>query len=172
MPHTGVMAGHTSVAAHDTVEQLKTSIKMSKDERQKTRLRAILALREGATGAAIAQRFVVSERSVRKWVCKYNEGGAEALVTNKGGRPGGNPKWDAKIFDALTEEIDKGGRYWSVPIMQEWIKENYKKDIPENTVWYHVTGLDYSYKSARPHPYRGNKETQDAFKRGEVVPFV
>ena len=85
---------------------------------------------------------------------------------SKGGRPEGNPTWDRAIFDELIKEIDKGGRYWSVPLMHEWIKEKYKKEIPENTVWYHVTGLDYTYKSARPHPMQGDTAKQDAFKKG------
>ena len=75
-------------------------------------------------------------------------------------------KWDQSIFDDLVKEIDKGGRYWSIPLMQKWLKEHKKQDIPESTVWYHLNRLNYSHKSARPHPYRGDKERQEAFKKG------
>ena len=50
--------------------------------------------------------------------------------------------------------------------MQEWLIANKKKDIPEQTVWYRMNQLDYSYKGARPHPTQGNKEKQDGFKKG------
>lgn len=75
---------------------------------------------------------------------------------SQGGCPEGNPKWDPAIFDELVKEIDQGGRYWSVPLMQQWIKEHCQEDIPESTIWYHVTHLGYSHKSARPHPYPGD----------------
>ena len=92
-------------------------------------------------------------------------GGFSALASNKGGRPEGNPKWDAEIFEALAKKIDKGG-YWSIPRMQEWINKHRQKDIPEQTVWYRMDQLNYSYKGARPHPAQGNKEKQDSFKKG------
>ena len=158
----------TTINNHDTVGQLTAKIKNSKDEGQKTKLRAILRLKEGSTGAVVAKNFLVSERSVRIWVTYYNARGSDALKTDLGGRPHGNPKWDVSIFEDLGKEIEKGGKYWSVPLMVEWIKKKYQKDIPKNTVWYHVTDLDYSYKSARPHPYKGDQDRQDAFKKGAL----
>ena len=50
--------------------------------------------------------------------------------------------------------------------MQEWIKEQYQKDIPEQTVWYRMDKLNYSYKGARPHPVQGDRERQETFKKG------
>lgn len=151
--------------AHDSVSDLKRAIKKSVDADQKNRIRAIINIKEGATKTATAKRFVVSRTSVISWVVAYNEGGVPALVMSKGGRSEGNPKWDTSIFNDMTKEIDKGG-YWSIPRMQEWLIENKKKDIPEQTVWYRMNQLDYSYKGARPHPAQGNKEKQDNFKKG------
>jgi transposase len=87
------------------------------------------------------------------------------LAQKPSGRKEGNPKWDKEPFDALAQEIDKGG-YWSVPRMQEWLKKEYKKNIPEQTVWYRMDTLGYSYKSARPHPVQGDRERQETFKKG------
>lgn len=160
------MAQLLIVRARDSAAALRKAVASSDDEAQKTRIRTILHIKEGATHTAAARRFVVSRTSVISWISAYNKGGVAALLMSKGGRPEGNPRWDRTIFDALAKELDTGGRYWSVPLMVEWIKEKYKKDIPENTVWYHMTDLDYSYKSARPHPCKGNKEAQEAFKKG------
>ena len=151
--------------AHESVDELKRALKESADADQKTRIRAIINIKEGATKTATAERFIVSRTSVISWVEAYNEGGVDALAMSKGGRPEGNPVWDASIFEGLAKEIDKGG-YWSVPKMQEWIKEHHKKDIPEQTVWYRMDKQGYSYKSARPHPAMGNRERQEAFKKG------
>lgn len=160
------MAKALSLSTRDSVAQLRSAVLSSSDEAQKTRIRAIIRLREKATRTVVARDFVVDRDTVTNWIAAYNSGGIPALAMSKGGRPEGNPTWDTAIFDALIKEIDKGGRYWSVPLMQEWITEKYEKEIPENTVWYHVTGLDYTYKSARPHPMKGDTAKQEAFKKG------
>ncbi len=150
----------------ETVTALRLALARAKDERHKTRIRAIINIKEGATNAETARRFVVEPDSIRSWVKTYNNGGIEALNLSKGGRQKGTQKWDQTIFDNLVKEIDKGGRYWSIPLMVEWLKEHYKEDVPESTVWYHLDRLNYSHKSARPHPYKGNKERQETFKKG------
>jgi transposase len=111
------------------------------------------------------ERLTVDASSVTEWIHRYNEKGTDALVSNKGGRPEGNPKWDQSIFDDLAKEIDKGG-YWSVPRMQAWLKKHKNKEIPEQTVWYRMDQLKYSYKSSRPSPIGGSVEKRDAFKKG------
>ncbi len=153
------------LSRQDTVIQLRTALARAKDEQHKTRIRAIINIKEGATNAEAARRFVVESDSIRSWIQVYNKGGTDALNLSKGGRPKGNQKWDQTLFEDLAKEIDKGGRYWSIPLMQKWLKEHKKKEIPESTVWYHLDRLDYSHKSARPHPYKGDREKQDVFKK-------
>lgn len=156
---------HITVTAHDTPETLRQKLKQSSDEAYKTRLKAILLAQKGKKRYEIVDQLTVNPGSVTRWLKRYNETGSAGLISNKGGRPEGNPKWDTKIFDELATEIDKGG-YWSIPRMQEWLRERHEKEIPEQTVWYRMDKLHYSYKSARPHPMQGNKEQQDAFKKG------
>ena len=151
------------LARNHSAQKLKVALKTSRDEGQKTKLRVILSVKKGKLRKEIAEDLNLNIDTVTDTVKKYNTEGIDGLKTNKGGRPEGNPKWDTSIFDALIKEIDKQDRYWSIPIMMRWVKENQKKEIPYNTVWYHVRNLDYSYKSARPHPYLGNKEKQEAF---------
>lgn len=156
------------IKERDTIAALREAVKRSDNEAQKNRIRAIIALKEGRTRTQVAKLFVISRTSVVSWITLYNEGGVDALKLGVGGRPEGNPKWDAVVFEKLAKEIDNGG-YWSVPKMQEWIKTHHKKDIPEQTVWYRMDQLDYSYKSARPHPMQGSQERQEAFKKGGLL---
>jgi len=158
---------HIIIKNHDTVEDLKVKLKDHPDEAYKTRVKAILLAMKGKKRFEIVEQLTVDAKSVTTWIARYNEGGTAALVSNKGGRPEGNPKWDNDIFKELAKEIDKGG-YWSVPRMQEWLKKHHKKDIPEQTVWYRIDQLNYSYKGARPHPVQGSKERQEAFKKGAL----
>lgn len=153
------------VVAHDTEAELREKLRHAHDEAFKNRAKAVLLALQGKKRYEICDRLGADEKSVTTWIHRYNENGTLALVSNKGGRPEGNPKWDNEPFTKLTEEIDKGG-YWSIPRMQEWINEHYGKEIPEQTVWYRMDQLGYSYKSARPHPVQGNKDKQESFKKG------
>src|SRR3989344_7928129 len=158
---------HLTVVAHDTQAGLREKLRHAHDEAYKTRLKAILSAMQGKKRYEISEQLTVDEKSVTTWVQKYNKKGTDGLVSNLGGRPEGNPKWDGDIFDDLAKEIDKGG-YWSITRMQDWLITNKKKAIPEQTVWYRMDQLNYSYKGARPHPTQGNKEKQEAFKKGAL----
>lgn len=153
------------VVAHDTLPELREKLRHAHDEAFKNRVKAILLALQGSKRFEICEKFSVDEKSVSTWVRRYNEQGTSGLISNKGGRPEGNPKWDKAPFEKLTKEIDHGG-YWSIPIMQEWLIKNCNVNIPEQTVWYRMDQLGYSYKGARPHPVQGNKDQQEAFKKG------
>lgn len=159
------MATSLSVVAHDSIEELRAFLARTRDEGCRKRIRAIIRIKEGELHGAVARDLGASRTSVCSWITKYNKDGVMALAANKGGRPEGNPLWDASVFDNLAKEIDKGG-YWSVPRMQRWIREHRRQDIPEQTIWYRMDQLGYSYKGARPHPIHGDKERQEAFKKG------
>lgn len=156
---------HITIKEHDTVEALREKLRKASDEAYKTRLKAILLAKKGKKRFEIVEQLTVDPKSVTTWLARYNTGGTALLVSNKGGRPEGNPKWDAALFQALAGEITKGG-YWSIPRMQEWLTKHHAVNIPEQTVWYRMDQLNYSYKSARPHPMQGNREKQDRFKKG------
>lgn len=152
---------------HHTLEELQKFCKDSKDEAQKTRLRAIINIKKGKTRGEVIESFGINRDTATRWVKTYNEKGVAGLATNLGGRPEGNPKWDTDIFKELGKEIDAKKGYWSVPKMQRWILKEKKENIPEQTIWYHMHMLEnYTYKSARPHPMKGNKEQQESFKKG------
>jgi transposase len=153
------------VSSH-TLNELIEAKNKSSDEGQKLKLRAIINLKKGKLVKQVSEDLLVSRQSLSAWQRIYKKKGIEGFLTNKGGRKEGNPKWDTGIFDTLTAEIKKIGGYWSVPKMQEWIKEKYKKVIPLQTIWYHLCLLEFSYKSARPHPYKGDLKRQESFKKG------
>jgi transposase len=119
--------------------------------------------------AEVGKTLHLNIDTITDTVKRYNTKGIDGLLVSKGGRPEGNPKWNKKIFDDLVKEIDKQDKYWSVPIMMSWIKKKKGKDIPYNTVWYHMKDLNYSNKSARPHPYLGNQKEQDSFKKRALL---
>ena len=159
------MRKHILASSH-TLDELIEAKNKSSDEGQKLRLRAIINIKKGKLIKQVSEELVVSRRSVGIWQNTYNERGIEGLKTNKGGRKEGNPKWDTSIFKNLGKMIITKGGYWSIPKMQEWIQKKYKKMIPEQTVWYHLDKQGFSYKSSRPHPYKGDLKRQELFKKG------
>jgi transposase len=165
MPYAGYMATLLSVVAHDSLKELRALLARTRDEGYRKRIRAIIRVREGNPHGQVARSLGASRTSLCSWITKYNEGGTPALAPNKGGRPEGNPKWDANHFKKLVKAIDKGG-HWSIPLMQDWLARHCKVNIPEQTVWYRMDQLNYSYKGARPHPVQGNKQKQASFKKG------
>lgn len=160
------MTTRSPIQLRHTEKELREALAHANNEAHKTRIRAIIHIARGEAHKDVAHHFMINKNTVTAWVAVYNEGGIPALDLSKGGRPKGNHKWDQSMFDDLVKEIDKGGRYWSIPLMVAWLKEHKGEEIPESTVWYHITRLDYSHKSARPHPYKGNKERQETFKKG------
>lgn len=156
---------HITIKDIETLESLKKKLHRYSDEAYKTRVKAIILAKRGKKRFEIVEQLTVDAKSVTTWLAKYNKGGTESLVSNKGGRPEGDLVWSVEIFDDLAEEIDKGG-YWSIPRMQEWLKKHKGKEVPEQTVWYRMNKLKYSYKGARPHPVQGDKDKQEAFKKG------
>ena len=148
------------------VSALKSHLQVTQSQGEKVRVRAIIKIGQGKQIQTIASELMVSRRSISTWSNRFYQQGVAGLKDNKGGRKEGNPKWDTEIFTMLIKEIDKQEKYWSIPVMMQWIKRKYNLDIPEQTVWYHIDKLGYSYKSSRPHPHLGNKEKQEAFKKG------
>ena len=162
------MKKHTLASRHTLTELIDGKNKSSNDG-QKLRLRAIINIKKGKLIKQVSEDLLVSRRSVSTWQNAYNKKGVEGLASHKGGRPEGNPKWDTDIFATLGKTIKTKGGYWSIPTMQEWIKNEYHETIPEQTIWYHLVEiLGFSYKSARPHPYKGDRERQESFKKGAL----
>lgn len=152
-----------------TLSMLKKEMRKAKDEKYKTRLKAIILIKNSRTRNETAESLVVSLKSLTEWIKKCNESGYLGLRSKKTGRPKGKEKWNSGIFEKLTKEIDKSEKYWSIPIMRDWIQKEEKEIIPESTIWYRVTQIGYSHKSSRPYPYKGDKEKQEWFKKRALL---
>jgi len=76
------------VMAHDTWEKLQAAVRRAADADERDRVRMVVHAREGETGAKIAQRLGCTDRAVRKWIRRYNEGGLAGLKDlPRSGRP-------------------------------------------------------------------------------------
>ena len=85
------MKATLSLRPRHSVAELRHALAHADDEAQKTRIRVIINIREGATRAQIVRHFSICPNTIRNWIRAYNTGGISALKTSKGGRPKGNP---------------------------------------------------------------------------------
>jgi transposase len=85
------------VESHDTLEALREAVRGASGADERDRVRMVMAAMEGATGASIAQRLGCTDRAVRKWIHRYNEGGLTGLRDlARSGRP--------RLLEAAKEE--------------------------------------------------------------------
>lgn len=96
------------VIAHDTLEELRAAVRRTADADERDRVRMVVYAKEGDTGAAIAQRLRCTDRVVRKWIRRYNEGGLTGLKDlPRSGRP---RHLDLAKEDELRRRLDAGAQ--------------------------------------------------------------
>ena len=67
------------VELRNTLEELREVVHRTSDADERDRVRMVVHAKQGETGAAIAERLGCTDRVVRKWIRRYNEGGLEGL---------------------------------------------------------------------------------------------
>lgn len=72
------------VEAHHTADQLAELIRAQPRAKVARRLTAVRWALLGHTAADVAERVLLSERQVRAWVARYNDGGTDALADRVG----------------------------------------------------------------------------------------
>lgn len=77
------------VEAHHTADQLAELIRAQSQAKVARRLSAVRLALLGRTAVDVGERVLLSERQVRVWVARYNEGGTDALAdrTGRGRKP-------------------------------------------------------------------------------------
>jgi transposase len=72
------------VEAHHSADHLAERIRAESRARIARRLSAVRLALLGHTATEVAQQVLLSERQVRTWVARYNDGGIEALADRPG----------------------------------------------------------------------------------------
>jgi len=153
------------VENHDSEEYLRKEIRNTTNGRYQLRLRVILSVKIGISSSKTRKELLISSSTYSNWIQKYNNEGKEALKQHNSGRIEGNPKWDAAIFEELFKKLDLMREYWSVLKMQQWIKGQHGVEIPTSTIENRLHKANYSWKTNRPSPYKGDKTKQEEFKK-------
>jgi transposase len=97
-----------TVEPHDTLEELREAVHRTSDADERDRVRMVLHAKKGKTGVAIGQQLGYTDRAVRNWIRRYNQGGLAGLKDlPRSGRP---RHLDAAKEQEVRQRLDAGAR--------------------------------------------------------------
>ena len=151
------------------LDVLKRLARGTQKAKARIRLQALVLAKQGRTSVEIARTLDAGNRSVQKWVQRYNQQGVEGLQHRPGqGRHG---KLSAPDRTRLCARIEAG------PCEEDSVCSLRGKDIQgilqkEFGKLYHLNGvyrllhrLGYSSLAPRPQHRHADPEAQEAFKK-------
>lgn len=157
------------VEPHDTLEELRAAVHRTSDADERDRVRMVVHAKEGETGAAIAQRLGYTDRAIRKWVRRYNEGGLEGLKDlPRSGRP---RHLDAAKEDAVRQRLDAGAKPEDQVCVlrgaevRRILEEEFGARYSLSGAYVVLHRLGYSSLVPRPQHPEADRAAQEAFEK-------
>src|SRR5690348_4965526 len=107
---------------------------------------------------------------VRDWVLRFNARGPEGLLTGRA--PGAPPRLTEQHRQALTAIVEQGPMpaihgvvRWRLVDLIQWLWEEFRLSISQQTLSRELRALGYRKLSARPRHYAQNEHAADAFQK-------
>ena len=149
--------------------RLRDLAKRSRDPDQIRRLLALAVIYEGGSRADAARMSAVGLQTVRDWVLRFNAEGPEGLLTGKA--PGARPLLNPEQRQALERIIEEGPIpsihgvvRWRLVDLVQWVWEEFRITISQQTLSRELRSLHYRKLSARPRHHAKSEAQVDAFK--------
>jgi transposase len=149
---------------------LRGLARKTKDAPQARRLLALASIYEGASRAEAAQIGGVTRQIVRDWVVKFNALGPTGLIDRK--PPGLPSKLNDAHRAALVAVIEQGPIpavhgvvRWRLVDLLQWVWEEFRITISQQTLSRELRALDYRKLSARPRHHAKNEAEVTSFKK-------
>jgi transposase len=151
-------------------QELRRLATRVKDVAQARRLLAIAAVLDGSSREAAARIGGMDRQTLRDWVIRFNEQGADGLVNKASpGAPGKLTSEHRAFLARLVEEgpvpaIDGVVRWRACDLIMR-LHEAFGLSVADDTVYRALKDLGFSHVSARPRAYRQDAEAIEAFKK-------
>jgi transposase len=149
---------------------LRPAAKRSKDGPQARRLLALAAIYDGATRTEVAKIGGVGLQVVRDWVVKFNAQGPNGLIDRKA--PGQPPRLNDAHRAALAAIIESGPIpaihgvvRWRIVDLCQWIFEEFRVVVSEQTLSRVLRKMGYRKLSARPRHHAQAEGAIEDFKK-------
>jgi transposase len=131
---------------------------------------AIAAVFDGASREEAAKIGGMDRQTLRDWVIRFNEQGADGLINIPS--PGARPKLDARHTAFLARIVEEGPTpsihgvvRWRACDLIMRLYEEFGLSVSDDTVYRALKKLGFSHVSARPKAYKQNAEAMEAFKK-------
>lgn len=128
------------------------------------RMQAIKAVRGGRTVADVAEAFGFNERTVFRWLARYNDGGQKALQSKgKSGRPrkltDDEMRWLARaVRDETPQQMKLPYALWTLSLIQELIRRRLGKSLTLPSVSKVMKTLGFSAQKPLYEAWQKNPE--------------
>ncbi len=149
---------------------LRAIAKRSKDGPQARRLLALAAIYDGATRSEAAKIGGVGLQVVRDWVLRFNALGHDGLIDRKA--PGQPSRLGDEHRAALARMIEEGPTpaihgvvRWRIVDLCQWLFEEFRVIVSEQTLSRELRKMDYRKLSARPRHHAQAEGAIDEYKK-------
>lgn len=155
-----------TIVPYEYLKQMYTSCS---DAKLKIRLLAILHFWGGLNTLEVAERLKMSDFAVRNYLKRFNKFGLEGL--NDLPKYVSQSKLTNEQLNSIDEAFGKSPREsgldynnWSIPLLAQWIEEQFGIHYSESNVYKIVEKLNYSRIRPRKRDKRVNQQILDDFK--------
>ncbi len=151
-------------------EGLRQFARQTKDAGQARRLLALASIYDGGSRTDAARLGSVTLQIVRDWVMRFNARGPDGLINGKA--PGQRPRLNDHHRAALARAIERGPTpyldgvvRWRLCDLAQWLFEEFRVSVSEQTLSREVRAMGYRKLAARPRHHAQDPQAIEAFKK-------
>jgi len=153
-----------ALADHLTESELEEKIRHERDASVRDRYRAIHWVHQGESRGEVAKRLGIGCNTLYRWVKRYNSSGESGLhrQPGQGRRRTITPDKVEKIKGWVNAEEG----VWTLKRMSIKLAKEEGISVTPQAIWYRLRESRWSWKTGRPTNPEGDKDAQEAFKKG------
>lgn len=149
---------------------LRFLARQTKDAAQARRLLALASIYDGGSRSDAARLGSVTLQIVRDWVMRFNAHGPEGLINGKA--PGPQSRLNDPQRAALAQAIERGPKpyldgvvRWRLCDLAQWLWEEFRISVSEQTLSREVRAMGYRKLAARPKHHAQDPQAIEEFKK-------
>ena len=147
-------------------EELFERYRKEKHPQLRTRWHALWLVRQGRTLREVALLVGVEERSMRRWIGWYRQGGVSELAGHRyGGRQGRGSLLDAQQREALTARVAEG-EFRTADEAVQWVEKSWGRRYTRSGMYSLFHRAGFKKKVPRPIAAKADLGAQEAWKKG------
>jgi transposase len=149
-----------------TEEELQVAMEAAPNRRSYVRVAAIRAMYLGLDRESVCTLYNRSDRMLRLWIKRFNEGGIDALASRpRSGRPRKvkRSRLGDLLVPVLNDPSTAGEQHWTGVKLHGWLKDQLSLELGYSTTIRYLHELGYNLRVLRPWPERQDEEQRERF---------